>query len=135
MKKLKQIIFSRLCVICASEYATTSSWGKYCSDACRQKAFRQRRANHKLEIVTQLHNVVQVLRNNPVTDNCRNCNKKRTLLEQTVNRRMCFDCFYPNWCVIDNIKNGCYPNSLYPDEPLIKAVENGEFDDYHNEIN
>jgi len=149
VRKLTQKIYKRVCSVCETQYETTSSWGKYCQQACRQKSFRTNKTAKSIENVTdlhntvtqlhnvetQLHNVVTVLRNANIKDKCFNCGNKRTLLEQTINRSNCFECSCPNWTVITCIKEGAYPEDLYPNDPLIKAVKRGDWDsflNYHN---
>lgn len=82
-------------------------------------------------MVTELHNIVTVLRNNNVVDNCKECNKPRTFLEQMINRTYCFDCFPPNYTVINSIKEGYYNDFL--DDPLVVSVKNGEWDSFLKE--
>ena len=133
MKKLKQVIHNLNCHVCGDKFETTASWGKYCSDACKQKAYRTRASEREAQIANQLRNTVTLLRNKKIEDTCTSCGAERTLLEQTVNVNLCFSCYSPNWTIIDMIKNGNYSEEDFPNDPLIREVKNGEWDAYWEE--
>ena len=40
------IVYKRLCEDCNKEFSSLVPWARYCGDACRQRAYRTRKANN-----------------------------------------------------------------------------------------
>lgn len=44
-QEVKKMIFHRKCDECNQDYESLTPWGRYCSDACKMRAYRRRKAN------------------------------------------------------------------------------------------
>lgn len=44
------MIFKRKCDECNKEYDALTPWARFCTDACKMKAYRRRKANNEAPI-------------------------------------------------------------------------------------